>query len=206
MIRNVILALAILVVAVVPVRAADMQGAGRGLGAIPGGAHPSNRHLVHHYPFNRRPFIPYWGLGVYAPPLSYGSYLSYAPAPVYEAPPVYEPPPVYSQPGWSGISIESGPPPMPSVIVYPNGQYELRGDGFTSPYRWVWVPNPPPAPPSAPPVDLPVPGAPPPPDPPASQRSRLYRWVDEQGVVHYTQGRDAVPEQYRAQLKLAGTP
>ena len=83
---------------------------------------------------------------------------------------------------------------MPSVIPYPNGRYELRGDGLTSPYQWVWIPNPPPGPPAAPE----------PADPAASQRGRLYRWVDDQGVVNFTQGWDAVPERYRAQLELAG--
>ena len=40
------------------------------------------------------------------------------------------------------------------VVVYPEGRYELRGDGTaTSPYYWVWVPagsmpTPPPPPPN----------------------------------------------------------
>jgi len=200
MVRHVILALAILGVTVVPVQAANVQGAGPGFGAMPGGAHPGNHHPVHHHAVNRRPYAPYWGLGGYAPSLWYGYDLAYVPAPAYEAPPVYAAPPMYSQPGWSGISVETGPPPMPSVIPYPNGRYVLMGDGFTSPYQWVWIPNPPPAPPAAPP------DAPPPADPAASQRARLYRWVDDEGVVNFTQGWDAVPERYRAQLSIAGRP
>ncbi|MFQ5792614.1 MAG: hypothetical protein ACE5JI_19250 [Acidobacteriota bacterium] len=39
------------------------------------------------------------------------------------------------------------PPPQPSVIYYPHGRYELRGDGVTTAYQWVWIPNPPPPPP-----------------------------------------------------------
>jgi hypothetical protein len=194
MLRNAVLALAILVVAVVPVQAADTQGAGRGLVPRPPVAHPDSHHRFDHRSFNRWRYNPYWGIGGYAPFVWYGSYLSDAPEPMSEAPPVY------SQPGWSTISIGSGPPPMPSVIPYPNGRYVLRGDGFTSPYQWVWIPNPPPAPPAAPP-DTPQPAV-----PAASQGGRLYRWVDDQGVVHFTQGWDAVPERYRGQLKLAGAP
>lgn len=37
--------------------------------------------------------------------------------------------------------------PMPTVVLYPHGRYELRGDGVTTPYHWVWIPNPPPPPP-----------------------------------------------------------
>jgi hypothetical protein len=44
--------------------------------------------------------------------------------------------------------------PNERVVTYPEGRYELRGDGTTSsPYYWVWIPtgytpahNPPPPP------------------------------------------------------------
>ena len=190
MIRNGILALAILVTTVTPVQALDTQGAGRGLVPMPPVAHPGNKPPSHHPSFNHRPFIPYWGIGAYAPPESYGPYVTYVPVPVYE------PPVAYSQPAGSMTSSETGLPPMPSVVPYPNGRYVLRGDGVTSPYKWVWIPNPPTAPPTAP---QPAEAA-------ASHSARLYRWVDDQGVVHLTQGRDSVPERYRAQLKFAGAP
>lgn len=32
---------------------------------------------------------------------------------------------------------------------------------------------------------------------------QIYRWVDEKGVVHYTQGVDNVPERYRAEPTLS---
>ena len=32
-------------------------------------------------------------------------------------------------------------PSEPGVVVYPEGKYKLRGDGTTTPYYWVWVPN-----------------------------------------------------------------
>jgi hypothetical protein len=48
--------------------------------------------------------------------------------------------------------------PRERVYTYPDGRYELRGDGTaSSPYYWVWipagvqvVPNPPPVPPLPP--------------------------------------------------------
>ena len=61
-------------------------------------------------------------------------------APVYAVPayPVYVERPVYYQHAY------------PTVINYPHGRYELRGDGVSTAYQWVWIPNPPP-PPAAPP-------------------------------------------------------
>src|SRR6266704_3310159 len=48
--------------------------------------------------------------------------------------------------------------PAPSVVTYPEGRYQLYGDGTRVPYYWVWVPSgagPAPAPPPPPPP-LPV--------------------------------------------------
>ena len=39
----------------------------------------------------------------------------------------------------------------PTVIQYPNGRYELHGDGIYAPYQWVWIPNVVPLPPAPPP-------------------------------------------------------
>ena len=33
------------------------------------------------------------------------------------------------------------PVPVVRVVSYPMGRYELRGDGFLVPFRWVWVPT-----------------------------------------------------------------
>src|SRR5437867_2419595 len=97
--------------------------------------------------------------------------------------------------GWRARRRQPAPPPMPSVVQYPHGRYELRGDGTTVPYTWVWIPNPPPPPPPA--------GAPPAPpameEPAPERHSQLYRWTDAQGVAHWTDRWDAVPPQYRAQ-------
>jgi hypothetical protein len=86
---------------------------------------------------------------------------------------------------------------VPSVIQYPTGRFELQGDGITTPYRWVWIPNPPPVPPAAPPA----PRVPAPVDPAPSRQSELYRWVDDEGVANWTDGWDSVPQKYRAQAR-----
>ncbi len=54
--------------------------------------------------------------------------------------------PVYMQP------VVVQPTVYPTVVQYPNGRYELRGDGVYTAYRWVWIPNAPPPPPPGPPA------------------------------------------------------
>jgi hypothetical protein len=77
----------------------------------------------------------------------YGPPVYYAPPPYY-APPYYPAPVYYSQP--TVVVQPPAPKPAPAVVRYPHGRYELRGDGVSTAYQWVWIPNPPP-PPSAPP-------------------------------------------------------
>jgi len=109
-------------------------------------------------------------------------------------------PVVYPQP--APVAIPA-PLPMPTLIEYPTGWYQLRGDGMTNPYVWVWIPKPPPPPPEAPPAPPagpPAPGSPPampPVQQPSAPRSELYRWTDEQGVVNWTDKLGKIPEQYR---------
>jgi len=66
-----------------------------------------------------------------------------APAPTYSAPPA-QVQQTYAAPA----------PAQPTVFQYPHGRYELRGDGITTAYQWVWISNPTIAPPplGAPPV------------------------------------------------------
>jgi len=174
--------------------AGGRSGGGGVIVGNPTGSRPSPHHrgapnAFGRRSFSHRPFAPL-GTGVvfYAPgPYAYGDYAygAYAP-PSYDlytyAPPSLAP-----------------PPPMPTVIEYPTGRYELRGDGITTPYRWVWIPNPPPAPPAAPPPpDAPTSPAPPASrDPGPARQTTVYRWTDEQGVLHLTDRRDAVPARYR---------
>ncbi len=125
-----------------------------------------------------RPFIPF---GFFVPP-----------AVVYVSPPVvYSPPPVvYASPPSVYYQPPAAPPPMPTVIQYPHGRYELRGDGITTPYVWVWIPNPPPPPPPAAPPAVPSASS-----PAASsagvvaaapRADKIYRFTDERGVTTFT--------------------
>ena len=95
---------------------------------------------------------------VTAPPVVYAAPAYYAPAysgwpypaaPAAHYPATYYPARAYASypagyvttapaasPGWTG----------PRVVQYAHGRYELRGDGATVPWAWVWIPNAPPAP------------------------------------------------------------
>jgi len=108
-----------------------------------------------------------WGLGaaivglatfaVFAPIVVAGTVIAAAVPPVYAPPPLYAPPPV------SSVPAPAYPAPAPTawttsrsassvnVVQYANGRYVLRGDGVTTAYQWVWIPNPPPPPPARPP-------------------------------------------------------
>ncbi len=131
---------------------------------------------------------------------------------VASAPPAIEssPPVVYAQPP-PAVSVAPSPLPTPTVIEYPTGWYQLRGDGVTTPYAWVWIPKPPPAPPSeAPPTVPPAPPSTAPGDPltvpPVQPRSseslgKLYRWTDEQGVAHLTDRLNSIPQRYRSEAQ-----
>src|SRR5438552_2820875 len=65
----------------------------------------------------------------------------YAVPPAYDpGPPVYSPPPVsYSAPVENVIVFapSSAPAPMPTVVEFSTGRYELRGDGLATAYVWV---------------------------------------------------------------------
>ena len=152
------------------------------------------RFVPHHR--QHRSFVT-GGFATYGVPFSYESTLgdpfvydatAYVPAPSYTPPPIY-------------VSVVNNAvpaaPARPSVIEFSEGRYELRGDGVGTPYSWVWIPNPPAAPPaSPPPTTAPSSG-----DRSPTRRSQLYRWVDEQGVMHLTDNADTVPEEFRKQAK-----
>lgn len=151
----------------------------------------------------------FWGVSVFPRPFFGRSFFpvvaSVPVTSVYTSAVYASTPLVYSQP--APVAVPA-PLPTPALIEYPTGWYQLRGDGFTTPYVWVWIPKPPPSPPSeappAPPAEPPktAPGSPPtgPPaqPPPAAPRSELYRWTDERGIVHWTDRPGKVPEPYRA--------
>jgi hypothetical protein len=63
----------------------------------------------------------------------------------YPAPVVVQSAPVYREVVYT--DPRPAVAPSPSVVHYPHGRYELRGDGISVAYQWVWIPNPPPPPP-----------------------------------------------------------
>jgi Domain of unknown function (DUF4124) len=156
------------------------------------GSHHGGRH--HHHGFGRGPFFPLF-LG---PSVVVASPVVIA-APAYAAPPpAYGPYAPYSYGG--AVQYSAPPPPMPRVVEFPTGRYELRGDGVYTPYSWVWIPNPPVAPPASP--------APPPPatgvEPVASRTNvavALYRWTDEDGVTTWTDNPEKIPARFRGQAR-----
>lgn len=129
---------------------------GRGIAGGHGAVTPRPFHhhvVVTSRPFVvHRPFVPFVAAApivVYSAPPAYYAPPTYYVPPVYYAPPVaYDPPPISGQPANGTVSV--APPTTSNVVQYPHGRYELRGDGVSVPYRWVWIPNPPP-PPAAPP-------------------------------------------------------
>jgi len=135
-------------------------------------------------------------------------------APFYSSPPVvYSPPPVYVAPQYvyqappSAGYYPAAPtaPPGPRVVEFSSGRYELRGDGMTTPYTWVWIPNPPSAPPGPPPAPTDPPsGSDAPASRPAPTRAApsgpIYRWTDDNGVTTITDDVNKVPERYRLHL------
>ncbi len=82
---------------------------------------------------------------IFAPFIIVGEVLAHTVPRVVVAPaPVYYSPQAYAAPAST----------QPRVIQYPHGRYVLEGDGAVTPYKWVWIPNPPipPPPVGAPPA------------------------------------------------------
>lgn len=75
-----------------------------------------------------------------------------APPPAYSAPAYAESAPAYGAPAPTYTTTYARPAPargpaVSRVVEHPHGRYLLRGDGVTTAYQWVWLPNPPPPPP-----------------------------------------------------------
>lgn len=160
--------------------------------------HDFRHHGLRHHGFGHHRFFPHHSFafgGVVAAPIVVYSAppVFYAPPPVYSSATVYAPPVAYSPSPYSQPS-----PPMPRVVEYSTGRYELRGDGIRTPYVWVWIPNPPPAPPPPPSSTDPSSS-----DVSPRRRTPAYRWIDSQGVVHWTDRLDAVPRPYRDKAKAS---
>ena len=111
--------------------------------------------------------------------------------------PEYEWPSRHIVARWYGPRITTRVRGRASVVEFPTGRYELRGDGITEPYRWVWIPKPPTAPPAEPPSPVPPTSG----EAGPTRHAPLYRWTDEQGTLHYTDRLTAVPDRYRAKAR-----
>src|SRR3989442_9165337 len=187
-------------------------------GAVVGGATLGTSRSVAvpfpHHPFVSRPFVrpfvrPFFPFAVVAvaPAVVYAAPPVYYPSPAYYPPAYYDPPASYSPPVSyappPSATVSVAPAPTPSAGQFPTGRYELRGDGVSAPYTWVWIPNPPTAPPPAapPPPTAPPAGAPSSSDRSPTRQRQLYRWTDTVGAGHWTDRLDAVPEQYRSRVK-----
>lgn len=206
------LAVAVGAVALAPV-AAEAQRMGAG-GRVPGGAGfsgASQRGFHHGAPGARRFAHRRFGsVVVVAPPLFWYGSDWYGADPGYAVPsgytPPYAPPVMYTPSPGGSLSVTPSAPtaaPSPTVVEFPTGRWELRGDGINVPYRWVWIPNPPTAPPSGAPDG----GAPAAPGPSSRAEplgnTRVYRWTDSEGILHMTDRLDQVPARYRP---AAGAP
>jgi hypothetical protein len=162
-------------------------------------------HRRPHRVDNRFPVttIFYTPTAFYDPVALYQPPVEAPPVTVNVSPVVYVSPTVYVSPS------PAAPPPAPvaapappSVVEYPTGRYELRGDGVATPYSWVWIPNPPVAPPASTP----------PPDEPRglagstrAARSTVYRFTDDEGTVIWTNQVERVPEPLRRQARPSAT-
>ena len=113
--------------------------------------------------------------------------------------------PLYAPSGVPGAGPSfAASAPLPTLVEHPSGWYQLRGDGVTSPYGWVWIPkSPAPPPPSVEPAA------------PAPARSADSRTRDERGAAyHWTDGAvttwtnrlERVPRQFRDQAASTARP
>ena len=99
--------------------------------------------FIPHHRFDRSFATGGYLIGADGAPFYYGSTLGdplvydtsvYAPPPVYTAPPIYVP-----VVGPLASNSMPAAPARPSVIEYPEGRYEFRGDGVSTPYHWVCI-------------------------------------------------------------------
>jgi hypothetical protein len=111
-------------------------------------------------------------VAVYGAPYAYWPYYDTS---LYSKPLAYSPPPTYVLPYTPPVNntFSMSPPssPTPSVVEFPTGRYELRGDGITEPYRWVWIPKPPTTPPAKPSSPVPPTSG----EPEPTRHTALYR-------------------------------
>jgi hypothetical protein len=181
-------------------RAQGSRNVGHQTAAHPNFGHRSfGNHNFHRRPGGARLIVvaPFFPFSYYSSPLAYSSPMDYAPPPasypppMYSGPPAYAPPVAYAPPPPQQPPLQQDVDPMQREVVFPPGRYVLRGDGITTPYTWVWIPNPPTAPPG---------GAAPGSGARDSERA-VYSWTDGNGVTTWTDRLSRVPPEYRATVQ-----
>jgi hypothetical protein len=118
---------------------------------------------------------------------------------IYTAPAVHVYQPAVAQPERAPVTAFPEPP-LTRVVEHATGRYELRGDGSSTAYEWVWIPNPPPAPPESASSAADEPKAAP---VRAASRTAAYRWSDDDGTIFVTNRFDRVPEAYRSRASVS---
>ena len=86
--------------------------------------------------------------------------------------------------------------PTATLVDHPDGWYQLRGDGATTPYQWVWIPKPP-GPPASRVESTPV---------ARDARGPAYQWTDDRGVTTWTNKLERVPKRFRDQAAATAQP
>ena len=142
-----------------------------------------------------------YGANPYAYANAYPAPAAASPAPAVYSVNVYNPTPAATPPPiapavYDAPPVSYAPTSSQGVVEYAGGRYELRGDGMTVAYRWVWIPNPPAGPPGSAPV-----AGPPAAELAPARRGTIYHWTDIDGVMHVTDRWEMVPQRYRQQAK-----
>ena len=153
-----------------------------------------NHHHVNHH----GAFAPFVGASGF---IGGSSVIVTTPAPpvVVDISPVFYAP----SPAWgSGAEVALTAPaslPTQTLVDHGTGWYQLRGDGMTTPYTWVWIPK--------------APAAPAPPTEPArladsnrDPRAEAYHWTDDRGVTTWTNRLEKVPKRFRDQAAATAQP
>lgn len=150
---------------------------------------PSKHHHVNHH----GAFAPFVGTSGFIGGSSVIVASPALPVVVDASPVLYAPPPM-----WAPVALPA-PATLPTqtLVDHPTGWYQLRGDGATTPYTWVWIPKPPaaPAPPTEPTrlADSNV----------RDPRGPAYQWTDDKGVTTWTNRLERVPKRFRDQAAAA---
>ena len=153
----------------------------------------------HHHGHHHGGFAPFLGTSGFIGGSSVIVTAPALPVVVETSPVVYAPPPMWAPAAPVALPAPATLP-MPTLVDHPSGWYQLRGDGATTPYTWVWIPKPPASPASssepAPLADSNV----------RDRRGEAYHWTDDRGVTTWTNRLEKVPKRFRDQAAATAQP